>query len=183
MQHRGRPDDAPGTAIQDTGLMASPRGRAGGVGPGVVDNFIVTGHRTSHGAPLARLPELADGARVQVRSGERLLVYRVTGTRETSFGSPASLRAQAAPVPGRPGVRPTRALLRPSTCATPEDHAESNYWSDRFGDPEHRIDKIAVLVAERPAGASGGGRPYDVVRDAAARRPCRCSSVGRAPHL
>lgn len=150
-RYRGRPDDAPGTAIQDAGLMASPRGPGGGVGPGEVGNLVVTGHRTSHGAPLARLPELADGARVQVRSGDRVLVYRVVGTRETSFRSPASLRAQVAPVPGRPGVRPTRAMLTLSTCATPEDHAAGNYWSDRFGNPEHRIDKIAVLVGERPA--------------------------------
>ncbi|WP_445258329.1 sortase domain-containing protein [Nocardioides aurantiacus] len=150
-RYRGRPDDAPGTAIQDTGVMASPRGPGGGVGPGEVGNFLVTGHRTSHGAPLAQLPALAEGARVEVRSGDRVLVYRVTGTRETSFRSPASLRAQAAPVPGRPGVRPTEAMLTLSTCATPEDHAEGNYWSDRFGNPEHRIDKIAVLVRERPA--------------------------------
>ncbi|WP_235562016.1 class E sortase [Marmoricola sp. Leaf446] len=150
-RYRGRPDDAPGTAIQDTGVMASPRGPGGGVGPGEVGNFLVTGHRTSHGAPLAQLPALADGARVEVRSGDRVLVYRVTATRETSFRSPASLRAQAAPVPGRPGVRPTEAMLTLSTCATPEDHAAGNYWSDEFGNPEHRIDKIAVLVRERPA--------------------------------
>ena len=150
-RYRGRPDDAPGTAIQDTGRMASPRGPGGGVGPGEVGNFLVTGHRTSHGAPLADLPALERGARIEVRSGDRVLVYRVTATRETSFRSPASLRAQSAPVPGRPGVRPTEAMLTLSTCATPEDHAEGNYWSDQFGNPEHRIDKVATLVGERPA--------------------------------
>ena len=49
--------------------MASPRGPRGGVGPGEVGNFIVTGHRTSHGAPLADLPDLREGARVVVRVG------------------------------------------------------------------------------------------------------------------
>jgi sortase A len=76
-------------------------------------------------------------------------VYLVTRTRETSFRSPASLRAQRAPVPGRPGATPTRAMITLSTCATPEDHAAGNYWADEFDNPEHRIDKIGVLVAVR----------------------------------
>ena len=150
-RYRGRPDDGPGTAIQDTGVMASPRGSAGGGGPGEVGNFIVTGHRTSHGAPLAELPSLVAGDRVEVRSGTRVFVYRVTATRRTSFREPASLRAQAAPVPGRPGVEATRPALTLSTCATPEDHAAGNYWSDEHGNPEHRIDKVAVLVDVRRA--------------------------------
>jgi sortase A len=33
-----------------------------------------------------------------------------------------------------------------STCATYEDHAVGNYWADEFHNPEHRIDKIGVLV-------------------------------------
>jgi len=43
-------------------------------------------------------------------------------------------------------------MITLSTCATPEDHARGNFWSDRFGNPEHRIDKIGVLVDTRPAG-------------------------------
>ena len=56
-----------------------------------------------------------------------------------------------AEVPGRPGREAVRPMITLSTCATPEDHAAGNYWSDRFGNPEHRIDKIGVLVANRPA--------------------------------
>ena len=41
-------------------------------------------------------------------------------------------------------------MITLSTCATPEDHATGNYWSDRFGNPEHRIDKIGRLVRVRP---------------------------------
>ena len=58
-----------------------------------------------------------------------------------------------APVPGRPGTEPTRAMITLSTCATPEDRAEGNYWSDEFGNPEHRIDKIGVLVRTSRLGA------------------------------
>jgi sortase A len=152
VRYRGTPDDGPGTRLQDGGVMASPRGPGGGVGPGDVGNFIVTGHRTSHGAPLADLPELGVGARVSVRSGAQVFDYRIVRTRSTSFRSAASLARQSAPVPGRPGVAPTRAMITLSTCATPEDHAAGNYWADEHDNPEHRIDKIGVLERVRRAG-------------------------------
>ena len=82
-----------------------------------------------------------------VRTRTTEYTYRITTTRETSFRSKASLRAQRAAVPGSPGVTPTRSMITLSTCATPEDHAEGNYWSDEFKNPEHRIDKIGVLVS------------------------------------
>ena len=151
VRYRGTPDDGPGTRIQNSGPMASPRGPGGGVGPGVVGNFFVTGHRTSHAAPLAELPLMVPGDRVVVRSGDSVHVYEITGTRSTSFRSPVSMARQTAAVPGRPGARPTRAMITLSTCATPEDHAAGNFWADRFGNPEHRIDKIGVLVETRPA--------------------------------
>ncbi|GAB3991655.1 hypothetical protein GCM10028771_12020 [Nocardioides marmoraquaticus] len=151
VRYRGTPDDGPGTAIQDRGLMASPRGSGGLVGPGEVGNFLVTGHRTSLGAPLGDLPLLGRGDVVRVRSGATVFRYRVTTTRQTSFRSPRSLRQQSAAVPGRPRASPTRPFLTLSTCRTPEDHAEGNYWSDEFKNPEHRIDKVAVLVSTRPA--------------------------------
>ncbi len=150
VRYRGSPDDGPGTELQNGGVMASPRGPAGGVGPGVVGNFIVTGHRTSHNAPLADLPGVDAGDRVVVRSGGREMVYRITRTRSTSFRSEASLARQRAAVPGRPGVVPTRPMLTLSTCATPEDHAAGNFWADEFDNPEHRIEKIGVLVRTRP---------------------------------
>lgn len=150
VRYVGSPDDAPGTRIQNKGPAASPRGPAGGVGPGVIGNFIVAGHRTSHAAPFRDLPALRVGERVRIRSGSSVLVYRITGTRSTSFRSPRSLAAQSAAVPGRPGVAPTRPMITLSTCATQEDHAAGNYWADEFGNPEHRIDKIGVLVARLP---------------------------------
>ena len=149
--YSGSPDDAEGTRIQDRGPTASPRGPGGGVGPGQIGNFIVTGHRTSHTAPFRDLPALSAGARMVVRSARTVFVYRVTATRWTSFRSQRSLAEQSAAVPGRPGAAPVRPMITLSTCATPEDHAAGNFWSDRFGNPEHRIDKVGVLVAEIPA--------------------------------
>ena len=144
--YRGFTDDAPGTEIQDGGVAASPFGPRGGAGPGGIGNYQVTAHRTSSTRVFEFLPELEVGERVVVETERRRFVYEVRDTRRTSFRSTRSLAEQRAPVPGRPGVAPTRAMITLSTCATPEDHAVGNYWSDEFDNPEHRIDKIGVLV-------------------------------------
>jgi sortase A len=151
VRYRGSPDDAPGTALQNAGEMASPRGPRGGAGPGEVGNYIVTGHRLTGAAPLRYSPSLSRGDRIQVRTGDTVFVYEVRRTRWTSFRQPVSLRAQRAEVPGRPGEAAVQPMITLSTCATLEDHANGNYWSDEFDNPEHRIDKIGVLVATRPA--------------------------------
>ena len=150
--YRGLTDDAPGTAIQNGGRAASPHGPRGGVGPGGIGNYQVTAHRTSSTRAFERLPGLGVGARVFVVADGFEYVYEIVRTRWTSFRSAASLRAQRAEVPGRPGVEATQAMITLSTCATPEDHAKSNYWSDEFDNPEHRIDKIGRLVKVRPVG-------------------------------
>ena len=143
--YRGLPDDGPGTRIQNGGVAASPYGPRGGEGPGAIGNYIVTGHRTSSTRAFEFLPGLRRGALVRVDAGQWRFVYEIVDTRSTSFRSDRSLERQAAAVPGRAGAEPTKAYITLSTCATPEDHAAGNWWSDRFGNPEHRIDKIGVL--------------------------------------
>lgn len=149
--YRGTPDDRPGTEIQDGGVAASPYGSGGLVGPGGIGNYVVTAHRLSSTQAFLDLPTLRPGERVHVTAGATRLTYEIVRTRWTSFRSPRSLAAQSAAVPGRPGEEPTRAMITLSTCATPEDHARGNYWADEFDNPEHRIDKIGVLVADRPS--------------------------------
>jgi sortase A len=145
--YRGKTDDGPGTRIQNRGIAASPFGPHGGIGPGGIGNYQVTGHRTAHGGIFRDTPSLRNGARVWVDSGRWRYVYLITRTRWVSFRSAKSLRKQRAAVPGHPGVKPRHGYITISTCATPEDHARGNYWTDRFGNPEHRIDKIGKLVA------------------------------------
>ncbi|MFE9468994.1 sortase domain-bontaining protein [Streptomyces virginiae] len=143
--YEGTTDDVPGTRIQDRGLAASPYGKGGGVGPGQVGNFLVTAHRLSAGGPLRNLPAVGTGDTVRVTVGGVEYTYEIVATRKTSFRSARSLQEQRAAVPGSPGATPTQAMITISTCATPEDHAEGNFWSDAQGNPEHRIDKIGVL--------------------------------------
>jgi sortase A len=148
--YNGTADDRAGTMIQDRRMAASPRGPRGGVGPGQIGNFIITGHRTAHGRPFWRLPELRNGEHILITSGGFVYDYVVTGTMAISFRKPGDLARQNGPVPGRPGEVPTRAMITLSTCATPEDHAKGNYWHDKLGNPEHRIDKVGVLTETRP---------------------------------
>ena len=147
----GWTDDGPGTLIQDGGVAASPHGPRGGVGPGGIGNYQVTAHRTSSTRAFELLPDLRVGERVVVETAGRRFVYEVVATRRTSFRSERSLAEQRAAVPGKPGRTPTEAMITLSTCATQEDHAAGNFWSDEFKNPEHRIDKIGVLVGSRPA--------------------------------
>jgi sortase A len=147
--YTGQPDDLPGTRIQNRGLAASPRGPRGGVGPGQIGNLIITAHRTSAGGPLRRLPALRDGAHILIASDGKIYDYVVTGTMTISFRSARDRARQSAPVPGYPGRRAIRPMITVSTCATPEDRARGNLWTDEFGNLEHRIDKVGVLVAVR----------------------------------
>ncbi|MFD6280025.1 class E sortase [Streptomyces sp. NPDC060209] len=148
--YEGTTDDGPGTRVQDRGVAASPYGENGGVGPGEIGNYLVTAHRLSAGGPLRDLPSLDKGDKVFVTEGGTVYEYRITETRQTSFRSERSLAEQRAEVPGEPGERPTRAMITLSTCATPEDDAAGNFWRDAHHNPEHRIDKIGVLVSSRP---------------------------------
>jgi sortase A len=144
--YRGWTDDAPGTAIQNRGLAASPHGPQGGVGPGGVGNYQITAHRLSSTRAFEFLPRLRVGQRAVVETARWRYVYEIRQTRRTSFRSPRSLAEQRAAVPGRPGQKPTQAMITLSTCATVEDHAAGNFWADEFDNPEHRIDKVGVLV-------------------------------------
>ncbi|MBT2489534.1 class E sortase [Streptomyces sp. ISL-96] len=149
--YEGTTDDWPGTRIQNRGVAASPYGDEGGVGPGEVGNYLVTAHRLSSGGPLRDLPSVGKGDSVFVTSGGKVYEYKIADTRKTSFRSERSLAEQRAAVPGSPGKKPTKAMITVSTCATPEDDAAGNFWRDDKGNPEHRIDKIGVLVSSRAA--------------------------------
>ena len=147
----GQADDRPGTRIQNRGVAASPRGRRGGAGPGQIGNLIITAHRTSAGGPFRRLPSLRNGEHILITSDGMIYDYVVTDTMTISFRSARDIARQSAPVPGQLGRPAEQPMITLSTCATPEDHARRNFWKDKFGNPEHRINKIGVLVTTRAA--------------------------------
>lgn len=80
--------------------------------PGAIGNFAVAGHRTTYGAPFARLDELQAGDALVLETRRSWLTYRVT---ESRVVAPTAVTVTA-PVPGEAGRRPTAALLTFTTC-------------------------------------------------------------------
>ncbi|GAB3966723.1 class E sortase [Plantactinospora veratri] len=78
--------------------------------PGQVGNFSVAGHRNR--ATFWRLDELDDGDSIVVESKEAWFVYHVSQTR---IVRPSQVEV-VAPVPGKPGAKPKKAMLTLTTC-------------------------------------------------------------------
>ena len=80
--------------------------------PGQVGNFVVSGHRTTYGAPFSRLDELRPDDAIVVETRDQWLVYRMT---EQQIVAPNAIEVTY-PVPGRPGAVPSERLLTLTTC-------------------------------------------------------------------
>ncbi len=86
--------------------------------PGQVGNFSVAGHRNR--ATFWRLDELRDGDAIVVEGRDDWYVYQVT---ENHIVKPSQVEV-VAPVPGRPGVRPSKRMLTLTTCNPKFDNYE-----------------------------------------------------------
>jgi sortase A len=80
--------------------------------PGELGNFVVSGHRTTYGAPFADLDRLRPGDAVVVETRDTWFTYVVTGTQ---IVAPTAVEVTL-PVPGQPGVEPTESVLTLTTC-------------------------------------------------------------------
>ncbi len=80
---------------------------AGGLG-----NVVLSGHRTTYGAPFERFGELTPGTAVVLETRDTWFTYRVRGS---AIVSPTAVEVTY-PVPGRPGATPTERLLTMTTC-------------------------------------------------------------------
>jgi sortase A len=78
--------------------------------PGKVGNFAVAGHRNR--ATFWRLDELGPGDAIVVETKTEWFVYKVALSR---IVKPTQVEV-VAPVPGRPGARPTQAMVTLTTC-------------------------------------------------------------------
>jgi len=84
----------------------------GTVLPGQVGNFAVAGHRTTYGRPLHNVELLQKGDVIVVETKAGYVVYAVD---RHVLVSPEQVEV-IAPVPQRPGVRPTQAWMTMTTC-------------------------------------------------------------------
>jgi sortase A len=93
-------------------LQKGPGHYPGTALPGQVGNVVISGHRTTYGAPFNRADELKPGDPIDVRIAYRTYHYRVTGSRIVSPNESGVLL----PVPDQPGARQSGRLLTFTTC-------------------------------------------------------------------
>lgn len=98
--------------VSTADLRRGPGHFPGTAEPGEVGNVVLSGHRTTYGAPFADIDALADGDAVVVETARAVHTYRVTGSQVVA---PTAIEVTY-PVPGRPGVEPTERLLTLTTC-------------------------------------------------------------------
>jgi sortase A len=93
-------------------LKKGPGHYPGTAAPGAVGNVVISGHRTTYGAPFNRLDELHPGDAVVLETQSFFYTYRVQAT---TVVQPSAVGV-VLPVPNAPGATPTQRLLTLTTC-------------------------------------------------------------------
>jgi sortase A len=79
---------------------------------GQLGNVVISGHRTTYGAPFNRLDEVKPGDAIVVETKTMWFTYTVT---KQSVVSPHAIEVTY-PVPGHQGEQPTQRLMTLTTC-------------------------------------------------------------------
>lgn len=111
----GLPDYDPWVVVEGTSVAALKNGPGhipGTALPGEVGNVVVSGHRTTYGAPFERFGELVPGDQVVLETQTGWFTYTVRGS---EIVAPTAVEVTYA-VPGDPTARPTERLLTLTTC-------------------------------------------------------------------
>ena len=98
--------------VRTRDLKRGPGHYPGTAMPGQLGNFVVSGHRTTYGAPFGRIDELNVGDLLVVETRDRWYTYRLVNE---EIVSPREV-AVILPVPHKPGRTPTKALMTLTTC-------------------------------------------------------------------
>ena len=80
--------------------------------PGTIGNTVISGHRTTYGAPFSALDKVRVGDPIILETATQFFVYRMTSSeivRPTAY-------EVTLPVPGQPDVAPTVAQVTLTTC-------------------------------------------------------------------
>lgn len=104
--------------ILDRGVGHYPQS----VNPGEVGNFAVAGHRVTYAKPFNQIAELKPGDAVVVETRDTWYVYRV---QRHTIVTPDRVDV-VAPVPERPGAKPTARMMTMTACH-PEFSARERY--------------------------------------------------------
>ena len=93
-------------------LKSGPGHYPGTALPGEVGNVVLSGHRTTYGAPFERFDELEPGMAVVLETRDTWFTYRITGS---EIVAPTAVEVTY-PVPGDAQATPTKRLLTMTTC-------------------------------------------------------------------
>lgn len=80
--------------------------------PGQVGNVVLSGHRTTYGAPFNRWAELRPGDAIVLETRDTWFTYTISGS---EIVAPTAVEVTL-PVPRKPGAVPTKKLLTMTTC-------------------------------------------------------------------
>lgn len=112
----------PGSNLVDAkGDAALSRGVAWyelGEEPGEIGNFVVAGHRVTHGEPFADFPKLMAGDKVNVETREKIFTYVLrNGGAQIIVPFTVSWPLESVPDPRRTTDDPTEPLMTMVTCS------------------------------------------------------------------
>lgn len=93
-------------------LKQGPGHYPGTANPGGVGNMVISGHRTTYGAPFNRVDELRTGDAIVLETRDTWFTYRVTSEQVVA---PTAVEVTY-PVPGQRNAVPTKRLLTLTTC-------------------------------------------------------------------
>ncbi len=105
----------PKVVVEGTSVEALKKGPGhipGTALPGQLGNVVLSGHRTTYGAPFERFGELVAGDEVVLETRDDWFTYRV---RQTTIVAPTAVEVTF-PVPGDRTATPTERLLTLTTC-------------------------------------------------------------------
>jgi sortase A len=128
-----------GVDVED--LKKGPGHYPGTALPGQVGNFVLSGHRTTYGAPFNRVDELRGGDVVGVETADAYYLYRITSNR---IVAPTAIEVTY-PVPGQRAARPSQKLLTMTTCHPKYSAAQRLIVFARF---DRLVPKTQGLPAE-----------------------------------
>ncbi len=102
--------------IEGTSLDVLNKGVGHYVGsamPGQIGNFALAGHRLTHGEPFRNLDKLRKGDYVVIETADYWYTYQITVGPYIVLPSDTEV---IAPVPNKPGKKPTKAMITLTTC-------------------------------------------------------------------
>lgn len=98
--------------VSTSDLKKGPGHFPGTAQPGDIGNVVLSGHRTTYGAPFNKLDELDDGDAIVLETRTAFYTYTV----ERLFIVKPSAIGVTYPVPNQPKATPTQRLLTLTTC-------------------------------------------------------------------